>query len=264
MTLKPILAALLLVASTTPAGAQRVAAPAHAELLLVEVRDSAGNAIPRAKVMVGGVRETALTDGHGTARLFAVTTGDRIVYVTREGYAPNRRVAQFAAGETVRVALVMAPQAVELEGITATSWGRSMRLRDNGFYHRQRMGMGAFMTGDEIDRIRPLRIPELFRRMRGFVVMPAPNNSAHDVVYSSRGMNGFSSCAPEVFVDGAKLSRGARDQVDILELVRPEAVEGIEGYSSPATIPVEYNAMGSACGVILIWTRGGPRSETPG
>ena len=39
------------------------------------------------------------------------------------------------------------------------------------------------------------------------------------------------------------------------ELVPPSDVEGIEVYKGAATIPVELNGTGSACGVVSIWTR---------
>jgi hypothetical protein len=35
----------------------------------------------------------------------------------------------------------------------------------------------------------------------------------------------------------------------------PLDLEGMEVYRSAAEIPPEYNATGSACGVILLWTR---------
>ena len=37
--------------------------------------------------------------------------------------------------------------------------------------------------------------------------------------------------------------------------MKPEQIEAVELYSSAATIPMQYNGTGSACGVILIWTR---------
>jgi hypothetical protein len=54
-------------------------------------------------------------------------------------------------------------------------------------------------------------------------------------------------------VDGAKMIYGGRS--DINSMVTPGQVEAVELYGSAASIPVKYNGLGAACGVILIWTR---------
>ena len=43
------------------------------------------------------------------------------------------------------------------------------------------------------------------------------------------------------------------EQLDLL--VHPDNVAAIEVFPSPAGVPVQYNNRGSACGVILVWTR---------
>jgi len=37
--------------------------------------------------------------------------------------------------------------------------------------------------------------------------------------------------------------------------VRPSELAAVEVYTSPASIPPEFNMTGSACGVIALWTR---------
>jgi hypothetical protein len=43
--------------------------------------------------------------------------------------------------------------------------------------------------------------------------------------------------------------------------VGPDDIEAIEAYQGPASIPAEYNPLGNACGVILIWTRNAARTS---
>jgi hypothetical protein len=38
-------------------------------------------------------------------------------------------------------------------------------------------------------------------------------------------------------------------------VVLPDQVAGIELYTGPATVPPEFNATGSACGVVAVWTK---------
>lgn len=232
------------------------AAQAHAQqqapssILRVHVTDDQGRPLPQAHVTVGGVPGGAITNDRGDARMNAVPPGNRIVLVSRVGYAFGRVAADFT-GDTVVKTFTLTPQPIELEGITVTSWGRSMRLRQNGYYDRQRQGLGAFMTKDRIDEMRPSRVSNLFRYMRGFTVVPGPGTSEY--VVTSRGRR----CLPQVYVDGMLSARTARDQRDVLEMVLPGDVEAIEAYSSAAEIPAQYNGSNSMCGVIVIWTRHG-------
>jgi hypothetical protein len=60
-------------------------------------------------------------------------------------------------------------------------------------------------------------------------------------------------CPYEFFLDGVKLP----DKGSVNKLVVPREIAGMEIYSGPATIPVQYKSTtgGGFCGVILLWTR---------
>jgi hypothetical protein len=250
------LAALLPLA--LPAAAQIPASPpvhAPTSVLLLQVRDEKGRPLPDAQVVVAGVDRRGRSDAGGEAFVDEVPAGNRIVEATRPGYAMVRVAADFMGGDTVRREVRMTPQAVELEGVTATSWGRSMRLRRNGFYDRQRAGLGASMTSDRIEMLRPMHTNELFRYMRGFKIQLTRDGP---VVLGTRGGGLAQYCVPVVYVDGLALPSGSiKDQNQALESVRPDDILAIEAFQGPASIPAEYNPLGSACGVILIWTRAG-------
>jgi hypothetical protein len=38
-------------------------------------------------------------------------------------------------------------------------------------------------------------------------------------------------------------------------MIRPNGILAVEAYAGPASIPAEYIPLGSACGVIQVWTR---------
>jgi hypothetical protein len=238
------------------AGAHSAAAQGDAprSLLVVRVVDEQGHPLTRARVSVGGVEQEASTGGSGEATVPGVPPGVRLVEVRRQGYDFQRVAADFTGGGTVRREVVMKPGAVELEGLTVTSWGRSTKLRNNGFYDRQRHGFGSFMTRDRIEQLHAFHATDIFRDMRGFAVVPS---GSRDIVVTTRGPGGFGSCLPQVYIDGNKMFvRSERDQADALESIPPENIEAIEGYQGAASIPAEYNMTGSVCGVLLIWTRG--------
>jgi hypothetical protein len=249
------LAALLPLA--LPAAAQTQAPPARlpGSVLLLQVRDEQGRPLADAQVQVAGVARTGRSDASGEAFLTQIPTGNRLVEVTRPGYAMVRVAALFAGIDTVRREVAMTPQPVELEGVTATSWGRSLRLRRNGFYDRQRAGLGASMTSDRIEQLHPLHVRELFRYMRGFKVQVTRDGP---VVLGTRGGGLAQYCVPVVYLDGLALpSKTSKEQNDALSTVHPTDILAIEAFQGPASIPAEYNPLGSACGVILIWTRAG-------
>jgi hypothetical protein len=56
-----------------------------------------------------------------------------------------------------------------------------------------------------------------------------------------------------VYIDGVQLP--AEPNID--NIVMPKELAGIEIYSGPATIPLQYKSTsaGGFCGVILLWTR---------
>lgn len=239
---------LALLATAHPASAQAPRAPRS--LLVVRVMDEQGKPLLGARVTVGGIDRAAITGGSGEAALEQIPEGLRLIEVRREGYAFQRVATLFTPGDTVRREVTMTPDAVELAGLTVTSWGRNVRLRNNGFYDRQRRGFGASMTRDQIEHLHAYHTTDIFRYARGFKVVPS---GSRDIVVSSRG--GITSCIPQVYVDGIRMAvRRAQDQADALESVPTDNIEAIEAYQG-ATVPPEFNVNGTACGVLLIWTR---------
>ncbi|HVG44276.1 MAG TPA: carboxypeptidase-like regulatory domain-containing protein, partial [Longimicrobium sp.] len=221
----PLLTLLLL---ALPAGA-RAQARVPGAVLLLRVRDERGRPLSDAQVSVGGLRQTGRSNAGGVAFINDIPAGNRLVEVRRPGYAMVRVAADFAAADTVRREVAMTPQPVELEGVVATSWGRSMRLRRSGFYDRQRQGLGAFLGREQLDRMRPVHTVDAFRYVRGYKVLP---KGAHQVVVGTRG----DGCLPDIYIDGAKMFvRGARDQAQALGMVSPDNIEGIEAFQGPAT-----------------------------
>jgi hypothetical protein len=42
---------------------------------------------------------------------------------------------------------------------------------------------------------------------------------------------------------------------DLDDIANVENVQGIEVYTSPATLPLQFRAVNSSCGAVVVWTR---------
>ena len=123
------------------------------------------------------------------------------------------------------------------------------------FYERRERGSGDFFTRLEIEERNPVEFTDLLRRVPGVVL--TQNGFSVQIRFSRamRGLGGGGGCSsPLIYLDGAFIG-GAGDYVNLDNLVRPDQVEGIEVYKGPSQVPPQFNMTGSACGVIVIWTR---------
>jgi hypothetical protein len=175
--------------------------------------------------------------------------------VTRLGYAGGRVAVELPAGGEVEQTVRLTTRAVAVEGVAAAAAPRDTRLEQSGFFDRQRRGFGAFMTGEMIDQVRPTRTIDLFRRIRGYNV--SYDRRGNPFLVNTRGTAGLACSSTLVFLDGMLATSRSVSPAAAFEMIPPESIAGIEAYAGPATIPAQYNVTGSACGVILLWTRTG-------
>ena len=129
----------------------------------------------------------------------------------------------------------------ELDPIIAVA-GRESRLEAVGFYERRDVGLGNYLTRDELLVLNPSRISDVFREVPGARVVPGVGGLNDQV--RLRG-----NCVPIVVLDGIRLANPIRLD-NVLAVNDIEAVEVYQG----ATTPIEYVSI-TTCGVIMIWTR---------
>ena len=239
--------------------------PAHAQkgklltLTISVTEDATGRPLPEVQVGLSGVTTAPITDAQGRAVIRGVSPGQHLLSIAKPGYAPERLALVFDR-ENVEAEIAMLAQAVELDGVTVTSWGRSRILRDNGYYNRQHRGLGVFLDRNDITRMHAMVTADLFRQIRGYRV--GLDGQGQPIVVGTR-----MACIPDFYLDGMAISkrrgeanfrgRSVSSFINPLDLIGVEQIEAIEAYPGPASIPPQYNDTGSACGVILIWTRAG-------
>lgn len=211
------------------------------------VLDSQGGTIPGAHVSIEGSAGATISDAAGVFRFQRIPQGSVTLNVRRLGYRPGQAIVQHAgvAETAVEIRLVAVPEV--LPTVEVRRAGNVSDSRLSGYNARREKRVGHFVTRDQLDRRDSPRFADVLRGVPGVVVKPLRGSGGGRTV-SMRG-----NCSPLVFFDGFPAAAGPMD----LDMVDLSTVEGIEIYSSFATIPADFMSVagGERCGVIAIWSR---------
>ncbi len=162
-----------------------------------------------------------------------------------------RRLAAASAGSDSAIAL--APLAVMAEAT-------QRRLTRYGFYDRQRVGSGVFMTTEDFVKRRGARLMDRIQGLRGTYLRPmtltqrqaaASGNSTTNWVFVQY-KNG-THCPVPIWINGEQST------VRQLERIPPEDVEAIEVYSGDE-VPLRFAQVSRLgvrppCGAVIVWLR---------
>ena len=182
------------------------------------------------------------TNERGQWTLTDAPLGTRLLEVRAISYYPDRSAVNVVAGASpVRVVLLTLKAVLDTVRVTAA------RLTDHGsgFEDRRRtIGIGRFLTREDIAKRAVMSTSELFRTVPGF-------NIGLDILMRSA----FGDCSPSLYIDNNLVSK--RDSgllaLDIDAWVRPNEISGIEIYFDQ--VPSQFQAGMTGCGAIVIWTR---------
>ena len=264
----------LLVAPVARAGAQAAPPPpaVGAAVLLGRVAaDSAGTAVHGAEVTASGYGIRTDADGRFT---LAVPPGTHDVVVRLPGRTPWRATRTLAAGDTLRLDVVLPPLAQALDAVTVTRRSRAASARFVGFERRRELGFGHFQGREELERRENSKMSDVLRGVPGlrFIYLPngrgiavASNRFAGNLPGSRRRTD---QCFMQLFVDGVKVfdsSASERGGPGLGAAVEPPSIndfaisdiEGIEVYRGPGETPPEFGGTNAMCGTVAIWTRAG-------
>jgi hypothetical protein len=207
-----------------------------------------GRALAGAQVsIVDGPQTRANERGEWT--LADAPAGTRMLEVRALGYYPDRRRVHVVAGAPqVSVALSTLKAVLDTVKISANV-ARYERYR-NGFLQRQRVGVGRFLTVEDIARRQPIATSDLLRMVPGITV--EYDVAAVDKQILMRGS--FGLCAPAIYLDDHHMGTLSAEDIDVW--VHPKEVAGIEIYVE-GTVPPQFQPGlgGGGCGSIVIWTK---------
>ena len=194
------------------------------------------------------VAETT-TDSAGRFLISTRQPGRYRLHGSRIGYADaTTQYIELMSDQSFDAELQMSAQAVKIAPLTLVA-NKSKYLDTKGFYERQALRLGDYLTADQIRRRNSQSLVDVLRTMKGIKIQ---RMGQRQEVYMT-GTN----CLPMIVVDAVTMRWGGR-QVGTLQplddLANPQHIEGIEVYRGGGA-PPEFEGPNSACGIILIWTR---------
>jgi len=238
--------------SVAPLDAQR--GPKPTGTIDGAVTDTGLEPLQGAFVSVPGNKLRIGTGPNGRFRITNVPAGQYLVIVKRVGFRPTSAAVDVPATDTLRLSYMLEPVSTTLDPVLIAEKPFSLRLGE--FAARRRVGLGEFMTQEEIEAKNTVFSTELFRRFQSINVSPSRTTVLTEWFALSRRESGtlsLSACPMSVYLDNVPLPTPFN--LDLLP--SPRDLAGIEVYAGASTIPPQFAGFNRGCGVILVWTRDG-------
>jgi hypothetical protein len=241
----------------------------HLTTLFATVADGAtGTPLSTAEVIVPDLRRIGRANWLGKVLVVDVPSGVHRVRVRVFGYQPIEVPVAFQ-GDTVGVNFMLKALPPMLDTVRVTAAQVPMHLQE--FESRRRTGLGRYLSHAQLDsagsrdfetvmtmRFPGLQVVELSAGRRilvstrgGCGADPSRLPNRYGAAGGGAGGAGCANSAPcpvIVRLDGMDL--GDAD----LDIVRTWDLAGVEYYSG-SQVPVRYRTSGSACGVMLLWSK---------
>ncbi len=214
-----------------------------------EVVDNAGAPIDNVAIEFPQLGLRAATDGRGRYVIPLVTEGRQLVTVRRLGYTPHDTTLVVTAGimHDLRHVLERVTTLAEVNTTASRAWARE-------FDEHRRIGLGQFLTRDELAKRESQRLGDIMSMMRGAKLMRSGQTASYLATSRPRSMRG--ECFAHVWLDGMPmyLGRPGEPLYNINELLVMQ-IEAIEYYEGPAETPAKYNNLNANCGVLVVHTK---------
>jgi hypothetical protein len=255
----PTIAATLRILILTTA-ATLCALPLRAQIIHGTVVDGTSGATVRGAHIAllnleGRTLGVAQSDSDGKFALRAPGEGRYVLRATHFAFVHAVTPAfELGAAATVRVEFELAPDPIRFDPLTVIAERRQQLLEMAGFYQRQRIGFGKFITRDKIEASHAIYIADVLRRYPGVTLVRHPDSGEPEVILRGSAMQ--SLCFPSVMIDGMVVRHGGAGDVSLESLVpSPDEVEAIEVYPGLAGVPPQLTGMNSPCGALVFWMR---------
>jgi hypothetical protein len=230
------------------------------------VHDPDARPIPGVEVRAQEAR--GLTDSLGRFVLRGLSGDSVRLELRRIGYQALTRTISLRE-PPVGLELVLSPDPVVLPEIRTTARADKPArylgtTKYDGFFQRQKLGLGTFISREQIERMNAFHTLEIFRGIPGIYVSVGNPGDPYSADIRLARCTGKVS----VWIDGRLQIGGGFDRGNggspnrralstelaaLLEQIAPAGIEMIEVYRGVSQIPGVFHWDG--CAVIAIWTR---------
>jgi hypothetical protein len=217
------------------------------------VSDTGLSPLQGAFITVFGSNLRVGTGPNGRFRITKIPAGQYLLMVKRVGYRPTSAVIQVPETDTLRLSYTLEPVPPEaLQAIVVTEKAPSMKMAQ--FEARRKLGVGEFMTADEIKARNSVFATELFRKFKAVNVSPdhsGPVTQYYAISAREGGNPQMGACPMQVYLDQVPLP--SPFNLDLLP--PPRDIAGIEAYAGASTVPLQFSGFDHGCGIIMVWTK---------
>ena len=207
--------------------------------------EQTGQVISEAAIYVDSVFRDAPISSQGRFVLFRLTPGRHLLELRAIGYRPQAIQLTIAEGQVLERQFPMVFTGDKLPDLAVEARNSKLLTRFADFERRRQLGLGAYITRDEIKARGYMSMGDALRTVTGVRVNCGPVDCS---VHMTRSVAG---CYPVYYLDG-QLARSFGSSTPISD------VQGIEVYRGAGEMPGEFGGSGAMCGVIVIWTRAAP------
>jgi len=209
----------------------------HSQSISGTVTDDNGVALPGATVLVQGTTNGVSTDFDGAFTISA-TSDDTLVF-SFIGYASQ----SILVGSSSTINVSLSPDNL-LDEVVVTGYGSQKASNISGSV--------SIVSGEEVEKIKPLRIEDALQGTTGLNVISSPNPGGKPSVLI-RGITSFSGTDPLVVIDGINSSLYDMDAIS------PSDIESVSVLKDASTTAM-YGVRGGS-GVIVITTKSGKKNQ---
>jgi hypothetical protein len=142
------------------------------EVALVVTAAGTGEALPAARVLVGG-KLRGVTDAAGAVRVAGLPPGRTDFQIRLLGYLPRDFELPLTVGPTLDVAVELTASPLPLDPLRVTA-RRSATAQRGGFYDRLKRGQGLYVTRADLERTKPSHFVDVFRGVPGVRLISTP------------------------------------------------------------------------------------------
>lgn len=201
------------------------------------------------RVELIGTDQIALTNEKGEFTMTKLPSGSHVLLARHLGFGAQTVAVDLTSHAAQRVSMKL-PKFVAMLQAVVVAAHREENLDRVGFNRRKRSGQGFYLGPEQLSKMNPSYLTDIFRSVPGLRVSNLGNTG--DVVSSSRGVASVSGqdCV-QYFVDDMPWQ--SMDPGDINTFVNGKEVVAVEVYQG-TEVPAQYTR-DENCTTIVLWTR---------